>query len=127
MLLYGGSIVPGRYKDKDVTIQEVFEAIGAHAAGRITEQELIDLENVASPGSGACGGQFTANTMAMALEVLGISPMGAAMVPADDARDADRPAPPRRRRPRLRLHALERARRPPRARPHAARRPHARP
>ena len=84
MMLYGGSIMPGRYKGEDVTIQEVFEAIGAHAAGRITEQELIDLENVASPGSGACGGQFTANTMAMALEVLGISPMGAAMVPAEN-------------------------------------------
>ncbi|HWM85566.1 MAG TPA: dihydroxy-acid dehydratase, partial [Kofleriaceae bacterium] len=84
MMLYGGSIMPGRYKGEDVTIQEVFEAIGAQAAGRITEQELIDLENVASPGSGACGGQFTANTMAMALEVLGISPMGAAMVPAEN-------------------------------------------
>ena len=72
LMLYGGSIMPGKYKGEDVTIQEVFEAIGAHAAGRITEQELIDLENVASPGSGACGGQFTANTMAMALEVLGI-------------------------------------------------------
>jgi dihydroxy-acid dehydratase len=84
LMLYGGSIMPGRYHGEDVTIQEVFEAIGAHAAGRITEQELIDLENVASPGSGACGGQFTANTMAMAIEVLGISPMGAAMVPAEN-------------------------------------------
>src|SRR5215210_6198034 len=84
LMLYGGSIMPGRYKGEDVTIQEVFEAIGAQAAGRITEQELIDLENVASPGSGACGGQFTANTMAMALEVLGISPIGAAMVPAEN-------------------------------------------
>jgi dihydroxy-acid dehydratase len=89
LMLYGGSIMPGRYKDEDVTIQEVFEAIGAHAAGRITEQELIDLENVASPGSGACGGQFTANTMAMALEVLGISPMGAAMVPAENPSKAE--------------------------------------
>ena len=89
MMLYGGSIMPGRYKGEDVTIQEVFEAIGAHAAGRITEQELIDLENVASPGSGACGGQFTANTMAMALEVLGISPMGAAMVPAENPSKAE--------------------------------------
>src|SRR5215207_8658729 len=84
LMLYGGSIMPGKYQGEDVTIQEVFEAIGAHAAGRITERELIDLENVASPGSGACGGQFTANTMAMALEVLGISPMGAAMVPAEN-------------------------------------------
>jgi dihydroxy-acid dehydratase len=88
-MLYGGSIMPGRYKGEDVTIQEVFEAIGAHAAGRISEQELIDLENVASPGSGACGGQFTANTMAMALEVLGISPMGAAMVPAENPSKAE--------------------------------------
>jgi dihydroxy-acid dehydratase len=89
LMLYGGSIMPGRYKDEDVTIQEVFEAIGAHAAGRITEQELIDLENVASPGAGACGGQFTANTMAMALEVLGISPIGAAMVPAENPSKAE--------------------------------------
>ena len=88
-MLYGGSIMPGKYKGEDVTIQEVFEAIGAHAAGRITEQELIDLENVASPGAGACGGQFTANTMAMALEVLGISPMGAAMVPAENPSKAE--------------------------------------
>src|SRR5215207_1425167 len=89
LMLYGGSIMPGKYQGEDVTIQEVFEAIGAHAAGRITERELIDLENVASPGSGACGGQFTANTMAMALEVLGISPMGAAMVPAENPSKAE--------------------------------------
>jgi dihydroxy-acid dehydratase len=89
LMLYGGSIMPGRYQGRDVTIQDVFEAIGAHAAGRITEQELIDLENVASPGSGACGGQFTANTMAMALEVLGISPMGTAMVPAENPSKAE--------------------------------------
>src|SRR5215210_1146220 len=89
LMLYGGSIMPGRYKGKDVTIQEVFEAVGAHAAGRITEQELIELENVASPGSGACGGQFTANTMAMAIEVLGISPMGTAMVPAENPSKAE--------------------------------------
>ena len=89
LMLYGGSIMPGKYKGEDVTIQEVFEAIGAQAAGRITEQELIDLENVASPGSGACGGQFTANTMAMALEVLGISPIGAAMVPAENPSKAE--------------------------------------
>jgi dihydroxy-acid dehydratase len=88
LMLYGGSIMPGRYQGRDVTIQDVFEAIGAHAAGRISEQELIDLEDVASPGSGACGGQFTANTMAMALEVLGISPMGTAMVPAENASKA---------------------------------------
>jgi dihydroxy-acid dehydratase len=82
VLLYGGSILPGRYKGRDVTILEVFEAVGAHAAGRIDDDELRALEEVASPGVGACGGQFTANTMAMAFEVLGLSPMGSAMVPA---------------------------------------------
>ena len=82
VLLYGGSILPGHYKGRDVTIQEVFEAVGAHAAGRISEEQLVALEEAASPGVGACGGQFTANTMAMAFEVLGLSPMGSAMVPA---------------------------------------------
>ena len=82
VLLYGGSILPGRYKGQDVTILEVFEAVGAHAAGRITDAELHELEEAASPGIGACGGQFTANTMAMAFEVLGLSPMGSSMVPA---------------------------------------------
>ena len=84
LMLYSGSIPPGHYKGKDVTIQEVFEAIGAHAAGKITEEELIALENVASPGAGACGGQFTANTMAMAFQVLGISPIGPSDIPAQD-------------------------------------------
>ena len=84
LMLYSGSIPPGRHKGQDVTIQEVFEAIGAHAAGKITEQELIALEDVASPGAGACGGQFTANTMAMAFQMLGISPMGPSDVPAQD-------------------------------------------
>ncbi|UJA21881.1 dihydroxy-acid dehydratase [Thermoleophilia bacterium SCSIO 60948] len=84
LLLYGGSIAPGRYQGRDVTIVDVFEAIGAQAAGRISEQELTDLEDVASPGAGACGGQFTANTMACAFEALGISPGGSAMVPAED-------------------------------------------
>src|SRR4051812_23913732 len=82
VMLYGGSIPPGRFKDRDVTIQEVFEAVGAHAAGKMTDEELHELEGAASPGVGACGGQFTANTMAMAFEVLGISPMGPSMVPA---------------------------------------------
>jgi dihydroxy-acid dehydratase len=82
LMLYGGSIPPGRFKDRDVTIQEVFEAVGAHAAGKMTDEELHELEGAASPGAGACGGQFTANTMAMAFEVLGISPMGPSMVPA---------------------------------------------
>jgi len=82
VMLYGGSIPPGRFKGRDVTIQEVFEAVGAHAAGKMTDEELHELEGAASPGAGACGGQFTANTMAMAFEVLGISPMGPSMVPA---------------------------------------------
>jgi dihydroxy-acid dehydratase len=82
VLLYGGSILPGHYKGQDVTILEVFEAVGAHAAGKIDDAELRAIEEAASPGIGACGGQFTANTMAMAFEVLGLSPMGSAMVPA---------------------------------------------
>jgi dihydroxy-acid dehydratase len=82
VMLYGGSIPPGRFQGHDVTIQEVFEAVGAHAAGKMTDAELHELEGAASPGAGACGGQFTANTMAMAFEVLGISPMGPSMVPA---------------------------------------------
>jgi dihydroxy-acid dehydratase len=86
LMLYGGSIRPGRYKGDDVTIQQVFEAVGAFAAGKISELELHELEEVASPGAGACGGQFTANTMAMAFEVLGISPAGSSMVPAEDGR-----------------------------------------
>jgi dihydroxy-acid dehydratase len=86
LMLYGGSIRPGHYNGQDVTIQQVFEAVGAYAAGRITEAQLHELEEVASPGAGACGGQFTANTMAMAFEALGISPAGTAMVPAEDGR-----------------------------------------
>jgi dihydroxy-acid dehydratase len=85
VMLYGGSIAPGRWHDRDVTILDVFEAIGAHAAGNMTDEELRSLEDVASPGPGACGGQFTANTMACAFEALGISPSGSAMVPAEDS------------------------------------------
>ena len=84
LMLYGGSIPPGRFQGHDVTIQDVFEAVGAHAAGTLSDEELDELEHVASPGAGACGGQFTANTMAMAFEMLGISPMTSAMVPAQD-------------------------------------------
>jgi dihydroxy-acid dehydratase len=84
LLLYGGSIAPGRWRDRDVTIQDVFEGIGAHAAGDLSDEELADLENHASPGAGACGGQFTANTMALAFEVLGIAPAGSSMVPAEN-------------------------------------------
>jgi dihydroxy-acid dehydratase len=86
LMLYGGSIRPGHFKGVEVTIQQVFEAVGQFAAGKITEQELHELEEVASPGAGACGGQFTANTMAMAFEALGISPAGSSMVPAEDGR-----------------------------------------
>ena len=86
LMLYGGSIRPGHYRGAEVTIQHVFEAVGQYASGRITEQELHELEEVASPGAGACAGQFTANTMAMAFEALGISPAGSSMVPAEDGR-----------------------------------------
>ena len=89
VMLYGGSILPGHFHGEQVTIQEVFEAVGAHAAGRITDEELTELEDAASPGAGACGGQFTANTMAMAFEVLGISPAGFSMVPATNPRKVD--------------------------------------
>ena len=82
VMLYGGSIAPGHWRGKDVTIQDVFEAIGAHAAGNLSDEDLLELEGCASPGAGACGGQFTANTMACAFEAMGISPMGSAMVPA---------------------------------------------
>jgi dihydroxy-acid dehydratase len=84
LLLYGGSVAPGRYRGRDVTILDVFEAVGAHAAGTMTDEELNELEGVASPGAGACGAPFTANTMACAFEALGISVGGSAMVPAED-------------------------------------------
>ncbi|CAN5456329.1 dihydroxy-acid dehydratase [soil metagenome] len=84
LMLYGGSIKPGRWHGKDVTIVDMFEALGAHAAGKMYDEDLYSLEDVASPGAGACGGQFTANTMACAFEALGISPGGSAMVPAED-------------------------------------------
>ena len=87
VMLYGGSIAPGRYRGRDVTIQDVFEAVGAHAAGDMSDEDLAELESVASPGAGACGGQFTANTMAVAFEVLGISPMASSMVPAEDGEE----------------------------------------
>jgi len=84
ILLYGGSIAPGHWHGRDVTILDIFEAIGAHNAGDMSDEELHELEGVASPGAGACGGQFTANTMACAFEALGISAGGSAMVPAED-------------------------------------------
>src|SRR4051812_23370074 len=82
VMLYGGSVAPGRFQDRDVTILDVFEAVGAVAAGRMTAEELNELESVAHATAGACGGQFTANTMGMAFEVLGISPVAANIVPA---------------------------------------------
>ena len=84
-LLYGGAIQPGRFRGRDVTIIDVFEAIGSAEAGRITDQELRELEDVACPGAGACGGQFTANTMAMAVELLGVAPLQSGGVAATDA------------------------------------------
>ena len=86
VILYGGSILPGRHRGRDITIQDVFEAVGANAAGRMSDAELLEIENHACPGAGACGGQFTANTMATVLELIGLSPMGTAAVPQVDAR-----------------------------------------
>ena len=86
VFVYGGSIMPGRWQGKDVTIQDVFEAVGAHAAGRITEDELTDLELHACPGPGSCGGMYTANTMSSALEAMGLSVPGSASPPAMDER-----------------------------------------
>src|SRR5207245_858097 len=84
IVLYGGSIAPGKWNGRDVTIQDVFEAVGAHTAGRLSDSELATLESVACPGAGACGGQFTANTMAIAIEFLGIAALGSGSVPAAD-------------------------------------------
>ena len=89
LVLYGGTIAAGQYRGKDVTIQDVFEAVGANAAGRISDSDLRDLENVACPGAGACGGQYTANTMSTVMELIGLSPMGFNGVPAMDARKDD--------------------------------------
>src|SRR5919199_1476589 len=89
LLLYGGTILPGHWRGRDVTIMDVYEGIGAVAAGRMTDEELRELENVACPGPGACGGQYTANTMATVMEFIGLSPMGTAAVPAVDARKND--------------------------------------
>jgi len=85
LLLYGGSIAPGQFEGHSVTIQDVFEAVGAHARGKMTDAQLKELECAACPGAGACGGQFTANTMALVCEFLGIAPMGISSVPATDA------------------------------------------
>jgi dihydroxy-acid dehydratase len=89
LTLYGGSIMPGNFQGRDVTVQDVFEAVGACMAGRMTEGELNELENVACPAAGACGGQFTANTMSTAVTFLGMSPMGVNDIPATDPRKLD--------------------------------------
>jgi len=89
LLLYGGSIAPGQYKGHDVTIQDVFEGVGQHAAGRISEAELTAIEDAACPGAGACGAQYTANTMATVMEFIGLAPMGSGTVGATDPRKDD--------------------------------------
>ncbi len=89
MLLYGGSIAPGRYRGRDITIQDVFEGVGAAHAGKITDDDLRELEDAACPGAGSCGGQFTANTMAIVMEFLGLAALGSAGVPAADPRKDD--------------------------------------
>ena len=82
VFMYGGSILPGVYKERDVTIVEVFEAVGKHSPGKISDQELHDIECVACPSAGSCGGQFTANTMACVSETIGLALPGSAMTPA---------------------------------------------
>ena len=89
LVLYGGTMLPGRYKGKDITIQNVFEAVGSNAAGKISDLELLEIENAACPGPGACGGQYTANTMATVMEVIGLSPGGLNSIPQVDARKHD--------------------------------------
>src|SRR5215467_1671390 len=86
LVLYGGTIAPGKYRGKDITIQDVFEAVGANVAGKISDAELKEIENVACPGAGACGGQYTANTMSTVMELIGLSPMGFNGIPAMDPR-----------------------------------------
>ncbi len=89
LVLYGGTIMPGKFKGKDVTVQDVFEAVGANAAGRMSDADFLELENVACPGAGACGGQFTANTMATVMELIGLSPFATASIPQVDPRKLD--------------------------------------
>jgi len=89
LILYGGTIAAGSYRGKDVTIQDVFEAIGANAAGKISDADLQELEDVACPGAGACGGQYTANTMSTVMEMIGLSPMGFNSIPAIDPKKDD--------------------------------------
>jgi dihydroxy-acid dehydratase len=89
VVLYGGTILPGKYKGQDITIQKVFEAVGENAAGKISDLELLEIENAACPGAGACGGQFTANTMATVMEIIGLSPTGLNSIPQVDERKHD--------------------------------------
>jgi len=86
LILYGGSILPGHHRGRDLTIQDVYEAVGANSAGRMSDEEFLEIENSACPGAGACGGQFTANTMATVMELIGLSPLGTAAVPQVDQR-----------------------------------------
>ena len=146
LVFYNGSIAPGKFRGKDVTIQDVFEAVGARAAGTMTDEDVHELEDVACPGAGACGGQYTANTMAMVTDFLGLSPRALSGVPATHdgkpaaafaagelamvlVRDDIRPSPsiltrdaPSRRRDRLhrRERQLHEPKRPPSARDRAA-------
>ncbi len=132
LALYNGSIAPGRFRGRDVTIQDVFEAVGAHAVGKMSDEELHELEGAACPGAGACGGQFTANTMSTALDFLGISPAGLNGIPAlasvqGRGRGGGGPprdgSPPSRRAPLPDHHAgRARERAPRRSSPRAARR-----
>ncbi|GAC1422976.1 MAG: dihydroxy-acid dehydratase [Actinomycetota bacterium] len=89
VFLYGGTIIPGRFKGHDITLQDVFEAVGAHATGTMSDEDLLELERNACPGAGSCGGMFTANTMATAIEALGMSLPGSSSPPAIDPRRAD--------------------------------------
>jgi len=89
VILYGGTILPGTHNGHDITLQDVYEGMGANATGRMSDAELLDLENHACPGAGACGGQFTANTMATVMEIIGLSPLGTAAIPQVDPRKDD--------------------------------------
>src|ERR1700677_3065044 len=88
VIMYGGTIMPGHYKGRDLTVLDVFEAVGANAAGKMSNEDFLAIENVACPGAGACGGQFTANTMATVMEMIGLAPMNTAAVPQVDPRKA---------------------------------------
>src|SRR5258706_7014799 len=86
VIMYGGTIMPGHYKGRDLTVLDVFEAVGANAAGKMSDEDFLAIENLACPGAGACGGQYTANTMATVMEMIGLSPMNTASLPQVDPR-----------------------------------------